>query len=115
MTPETRDAALEGLRFEVKALKPGQRVGYWKLMDQFDGGDAALSQLLDGELHKLEASGELVFVEDDIERRESSTAVSASRVRVKPKKGATKKKKVPAKKKKAPAKAKSKSKSTKRK
>lgn len=100
VTPETRDAALEGLRFEVKALKPGQRVGYWKLMDQFDAGDSELSRLLDSELHKLEASGEIAFVQDDegsdsiVERREASTPVRAS--------------KVPAKKKKAPAKAKKK-------
>ncbi len=105
MTPEERGQALEALRVEIRALKYGQRIGYWTLMDLLDQGEPELSRALDVELHVLEKAGELAFdaskgTESIIERR--GPAPKAKRV--------VKKKSIAAKKKPAP-KTKSKSKS----
>jgi hypothetical protein len=75
MTPAELNRGIEALRIKLKQLEHGERVAYWHLLDLLDQGSPELSRALDGELHRLEASGELVFVEDEdgaesfIERR----------------------------------------------
>jgi len=103
MTPETIEAALAGLRFEVLALKPKQTVSYWRLLDQFDHGDQSLSQALDAELRVLAKAGEVRIVESDEEPTVQRTG--AKKPAAKKKKPAAKKKKpAPKKKAKQPAK-----------
>jgi hypothetical protein len=107
MTPAELDRGIEALRIKLKQLEHGERVAYWHLMDLLDQGSPELSRALDGELHRLEATGELVFVEDEateesfIERRKAAK-------KTKKKVPAAKKKKAPVAKKKAKAPAKKK-------
>ena len=65
MTPAELNRGIEALRIKLKQLEHGERVAYWHLMDLLDQGSPELSRALDGELHRLEATGELVFVEDE--------------------------------------------------
>jgi hypothetical protein len=116
MTPAELDRGIEALRIKLKQLEHGERVAYWHLMDLLDQGSPELSRALDGELHRLEATGDLVFVEDEataesfIERRLTKGVVDK---KVKKKAPAAKKKAPAAKKKKAPAKKPAKKKSKK--
>jgi hypothetical protein len=66
MTPDQLNGAIEALRIKLMQLEHGQRVGYWQLMDQLDQNSAVLSQALHSELYRLEETGELVFIEDDV-------------------------------------------------
>ena len=65
MTPADLKRGMEALSIKLKQLEHGEQVAYWHLMDLFDQGSPELSRALDGELHRLEATGELVFVGDD--------------------------------------------------
>ena len=101
MTPAELNRGIEALSIKLKQLEHGERIAYWHLMDLLDQGSPELSRALDGELHRLEATGELVFVEDD----EGAESMVERRVPVKrKKKPAAKKKPKPGPKKKAVAK-----------
>lgn len=56
---------MESLQIKLKQLEHGERIGYWHLMELLDMGSPELSRALDGELNRLKATGELVFVEDE--------------------------------------------------
>ena len=86
-------------------LEHGERIAYWHLMDLLDQGSPELSRALDGELHRLEATGDLVIVEEAegvgsvVEvRREEKAAPKKKKAAPKKKKAAPKKKKAPKKK-----------------
>lgn len=96
MTPAELDRGIEALRIKLEQLEHGERVAYWHLMDLLDQGSPALSRALDGELHRLEATGELVFVEDEA----TAETFIERRAAAKKKPAAAKKKKKPAVKKK---------------
>lgn len=102
MTPAELNRGIEALSIKLKQLEHGERIAYWHLMDLLDQGSPELSRALDGELHRLEATGELVFVEDE----EGAESMVERRVpaKKKKKKPAAKKKPKPAPKKKAVAK-----------
>jgi hypothetical protein len=114
MTPAELDRGIEALRIKLKQLEHGERVAYWHLMDLLDQGSPELSRALDGELHRLEATGELVFVEDEetaesfIERRAAAKKKSAAAKKKKKAPAAKKKVKAAPKKRAAPKKKKSK-------
>ena len=99
MTPAELNRGIEALRIKLKQLEHGERVAYWHLMDLLDQGSPELSRALDGELHRLEASGELVFVEDEegaesfVERRAVKAKKKKKSTVPKPKKPAAKAKK----------------------
>jgi hypothetical protein len=97
MTPAELTRGIEALRIKLKQLEHGERVAYWHLMDLLDQGSPELSRALDGELHRLEATGELVFVEDE----EGAESFVERRVEKKKAKKPAKKKPAAAKKKKA--------------
>lgn len=65
MTPAELNRGIEALSIKLRQLEHGERIAYWHLMDLLDQGSPELSRALDGELHRLEATGELVFVEDE--------------------------------------------------
>ncbi len=109
MTPAELDRGIEALRIKLKQLEHGERVAYWLLMDLLDQGSPELSRALDGELHRLEATGELVFVEDEA-TAESFIERRATMQKTMPKKPPAVKKK-----KKAPAPAKKKTQAKKKK
>jgi hypothetical protein len=90
MTPAELDRGIEALRIKLKQLEHGERVAYWHLMDLLDQGSPELSRALDGELHRLEATGELVFVEDE-ETEESFIERRAAAQKTMPKRPAGKK------------------------
>ena len=94
MTPAELKRGIEALRIKLEQLEHGERIAYWHLMDLLDLGDPELSRALDAELHRLEARGELVFVE---ERTGVGSVVEVRRAA--PKKKAAPKKTAPKKKK----------------
>lgn len=65
MTPAELKRGIEALRIKLKQLEHGERVAYWELLDALDHSNAELSKALDGELTRLLATGELVFVDDE--------------------------------------------------
>ena len=65
MTPAELNRGIEALTIKLKQLEHGEQIAYWHLMDLLDQGSPELARALDGELHRLEATGELVFVEDE--------------------------------------------------
>lgn len=103
MTPETKTAAIEAMRFEVLSLEPAKETAYWKLMDLFDQGDAELSHALEEELKRLAKAKEIRF-------KKSKDGAEAIVVRL-----AVKKAKKPVKAKKKPVAVKPKKKSVKKK
>lgn len=91
MTPAELNRGIEALRIKLEQLARGEQIAYWHLMDLLDQGSAELSRALDGELHRLEAKGELEFVEDE-EGAESFIVRRAAAPKRKPaKKSAVKK------------------------
>ncbi|MDP1822267.1 MAG: hypothetical protein Q8L48_03465 [Archangium sp.] len=99
MTPAELKRGIEALSIKLRQLEHGERIAYWHLMDLLDQGSPELSRALDGELHRLEATGELVFVEDE----EGAESMVERRVAAKKKKPAAKKQAKPAPKKKKAA------------
>jgi hypothetical protein len=99
MTPAELKRGIEALRIKLKQLEHGERIAYWHLMDLLDMGSPELSRALDGELHRLEATGELVFVEEEegvgslVERRVKKKAAPKKKPAAKVKKKAAPKKK----------------------
>lgn len=105
MTPETKTAALEAMRFEVLSLEPGKEVAWWKLMDLFDQGDSDLSHALEQELKALAKAKEVRFKKS----KDGAEAIVVRLAVKKAKKPAAKPKaKKPGKRKKAPKKKKKK-------
>ena len=101
MTPAQLKRGIEALRIKLKQLEHGERIAYWELLDALDHSNAELSQALDGELTRLLATGELVFIDDEeegggrmVERSSAVTKKPAAKKKV-----AKKKKLVPKKKK----------------
>lgn len=91
MTPAQLKRGVEALRIKLKQLEHGERIAYWELLDALDHSNAELSKALDGELTRLLATGELVFIGDE---DGGEARVVERRVPEKPKKkGAPKKKK----------------------
>jgi hypothetical protein len=90
MTPETKTAAIEALRFEVLSLEPAKETAYWKLMDLFDQGDSELSHALEEELKRLAKAKEIRF-------KKSKDGAEAIVVRLAVKKAKKKPTKAPAK------------------
>lgn len=67
MTPAQLKRGIDALRIKLKQLEHGERIAYWELLDALDHSNAELSQALDGELTRLLATGELVFIDDEEE------------------------------------------------
>ena len=65
MTPAQLKRGVEALRIKLKQLEHGERIAYWELLDALDHSNAELSKALDGELTRLLATGELVFIGDE--------------------------------------------------
>lgn len=65
MTPAELKRGIGALRIKLKQLEHGERIAYWELLDALDHSNAELSSALDGELTRLLATGELVFVDDE--------------------------------------------------
>lgn len=65
MTPAELKRGIEALRIKLKQLEHGERIAYWELLDALDHSNAELSKALDGELTRLLATGELVFIDDE--------------------------------------------------
>ena len=104
MTPAELKRGIEALQIKLKQLEHGERIAYWHLMDLLDQGSPELSRALDGELHRLVATGDLVIVQEEegvgsvVEVRREKKA--APKRKVAPKKKVAPKRKVAPKKKK---------------
>lgn len=91
MTPAQLKRGIDALRIKLKQLEHGERIAYWELLDALDHSNAELSQALDGELTRLLATGELVFIDDEeegggrmVERRAPVTKKPAAKKTKKP-------------------------------
>ena len=99
MTPAELKRGIDALTIKLKQLEHGEQIAYWHLMDLLDQGSPELSRALDGELHRLEATGELVFVEDEDNAESFIVSRAAAKKKTKPAKKSAPRKKPAAKKK----------------
>ena len=99
MTPAQLKRGVDALRIKLKQLEHGERIAYWELLDALDHSNAELSKALDGELTRLLATGELVFIDDEdggearmVERRVPEKPKKVVKKKPAPKKKVVKKK-----------------------